>query len=85
MILVMFSPYTIYIWTANSTFVGLVWRQGPWKRVVLCFAVPGTGLTPALAAFAGDETAETFCGVSWVSRDGPTPWNQRILQAGKVL
>lgn len=43
-------------------FVGLVWRQGPWKGVVLWFGVSGTGPTPALTASAGDETAKDFVG-----------------------
>lgn len=52
---------------------------------LLCFGVPGTGLTPALAASAGDERVKDFCGVSQGSRDGFNPWNPRILQTGKVL
>lgn len=41
-----------------AAIAGVVRRQGPWKVVVLCFGVPGTGLTPALAASADGETAE---------------------------
>lgn len=59
-----------------------MWRQGPRKGAMLCFGVPGTGPTPALAAPAGDETAKAFCGVSRGSRDQR---NQRILQVGTVL
>lgn len=73
MILVMFSPYTICIGTANSSFCRACVEAGTMERGLLCFGVPGTGLTPALAASAGDERAKDFCGVSQGSRDGFIP------------
>lgn len=44
----------------TAALTGVVWRQGPWKVVVLCFGVPGTGPTPALAASPDGETAEAL-------------------------
>lgn len=41
----------------TAALAGVLRRQGPWEVVVLCFGVPGTGFTPALAASADGETA----------------------------
>lgn len=56
----------------TAALAGVVRRQGPWKVVVPCFGVPGTGLTPAPAASADGKTAEALRRGSQSSGDGLT-------------
>lgn len=88
MILVVFFAYTICIWTAKNSFCRACVEAGTMEGVVLCFGVPGTGLTPtpATSASAGRETAKAFLwGLSGLKRwahpmesENPSGWKSPL-------